>query len=57
LRHDDPKLMLDLQPLLDLAYDNGRYARRIDYRRELDPPLDASDAAWADHLLRDQQRR
>jgi hypothetical protein len=49
--------MLELQPLLDRAYDNGRYARRIDYHRDLEPPLDAQDAAWADQMLRAGQRR
>jgi hypothetical protein len=57
LRRDDPIVKLDLQPLLDRAYDNGRYARRIDYRRDPDPALDAEDAAWADQLLRSAQRR
>jgi hypothetical protein len=57
LRRDDPKLMLALQPLLDSAYDNGRYRRRLDYRRDLVPPLEADDAAWADQLLRAAQRR
>jgi hypothetical protein len=57
LRQDDPKLMLELQPLIDGAYDNGRYARRIDYRREPEPPLDSADAAWADELLRAAKRR
>jgi hypothetical protein len=57
LRRDDPKLMLELQPLLNHAYDRGRYARRIDYRRAVEPPLDAEDAAWVDELLRAAQRR
>jgi hypothetical protein len=57
LRRDDPKLTLALQPLLDRAYDNGRYARRIDYRRDPVPPLDADDASWAGQLLHAAQRR
>ena len=48
LRRDDPKLTLALQPLLDRAYENGRYARRIDYHRDPDPPLDTNDAVWTD---------
>jgi hypothetical protein len=43
--------------LLDRAYDNGRYARRIDYRKDVEPPLDAEDAAWADQLLHTAQKR
>jgi hypothetical protein len=57
LRRDDPKLMLELQPLLDRAYDNGRYARRIDYHRDPEPLLEAEDAVWADQMLRTAQRR
>lgn len=57
LRAKDPPVTLELQPLLNRAYDNGRYARRIDYRRELDPSLDADETAWADQLLRAVQRR
>jgi hypothetical protein len=57
LRRDDPTVMLELQPLLDRAYDNGRYARRIDYHRDVEPPLDAEDAAWTDQLLHIAQKR
>jgi hypothetical protein len=57
LRRDDPKLTLALQPLLDLAYENGRYARRINYHNDPVPPLDANDAAWTDHLLHVVHRR
>jgi hypothetical protein len=57
LRRDDPKLEIALQPLLDRAYENGRYARRIDYHRDPVPPLDTNDAPWADQLLRAAQRR
>ena len=36
---------LALQPLLDPAYENGRYDRTIDYSRPPDPPLEEDDAA------------
>ena len=55
-RHDKP-VDLELQPLIEQAYRNGRYARTIDYRKPLDPPLDDADAAWADELLRTAGRR
>jgi hypothetical protein len=47
LRPGDPDLVLDLQQLIDLAYEKGRYALRIDYSVPPDPPLSADDAAWA----------
>ena len=42
---------LDLQAIVTQCYRNGRYAD-IDYRRPLQPPLPAEDAAWVDELLR-----
>jgi hypothetical protein len=57
LRRDDPEVKLALQPLVDRAYANGRYARRLDYNRPCDPPLAGEDAAWADELLRKAGRR
>ena len=49
LRPDDPDVHLDLQPLIETVNETGRYD--IDYRAELDPPLDADDHAWAVELL------
>jgi hypothetical protein len=46
LRRKDPDAVLDLQALVDLVYENGRYDD-IDYGRPLYPPLSAEDAAWA----------
>lgn len=56
LRNKDPDLQLDLQELLDRAYESGRYAG-TDYRRECDPLLSDDDAAWAGQLLRQAGRR
>ncbi|MCU0979442.1 MAG: DUF4058 family protein [Pirellulaceae bacterium] len=42
---------LDLQAIVTQCYRNGRYAD-IDYRRPLQPPLPAQDAAWADEFRR-----
>ncbi len=46
-----PPPELDLQPLLDRAYDSGRYARRVRYARDPVPPLAPEQKAWADALL------
>jgi len=51
LRQTDPDAPLDLQALVDLSYQNGRYGD-LDYKVDPTPPLDAADAAWADQLLR-----
>jgi len=51
LRETDHDVPLDLQALIDLCYQNGRY-EDLDYQVELAPPLDARDAAWAEELLR-----
>jgi hypothetical protein len=50
LRPGDQELKLDLQPLLEQAYENGRYGRTTDYTQPPDPPLEEDDAAWADAL-------
>jgi hypothetical protein len=57
LRSKDPLVELDLQELLDETYVTGRYARRLDYHRELDPPLGEADAAWADALFKAAGKR
>ncbi|RUL89088.1 DUF4058 family protein [Tautonia sociabilis] len=51
LRPEDPDVPLDLQELIDLAFENGR-SGGIDDRAEPDPPLSQEDAAGADGLLR-----
>jgi len=51
LRDKDPDVRLDLQALVDRAYENGRYARRLDYAKSCDPPLEVDDAAWAARLI------
>jgi len=57
LRREDPQVKLALQPLVDRAYTNGRYDRRIDYRQPCDPPLPEDDAAWVDGLLKSAGKR
>lgn len=56
LRETDADVPLDLQPLIDQCYEEGRYDD-IDYTVNPDPPLDPEDAAWADALLREKGKR
>jgi hypothetical protein len=51
LRPQDRDVVLDLQQVLNQAYEGGRY-ERTDYRRPLSPPLPPQEAAWATDLLR-----
>jgi Protein of unknown function (DUF4058) len=57
LAHGDADVVLDLQTVFDRCYDEGAYARRLDYRR--DPPtlLSGDDLAWVTTLLKEQGRR
>jgi Protein of unknown function (DUF4058) len=57
LRPTDQGIALDLQPLIDQCYRNGRYAATINYSVEPDPRLDAEDAKWADEVLRAAGKR
>jgi hypothetical protein len=57
LRRGEPEPQLDLQAALNTVYDQGAFARLIDYRLEPDPPLSPENAAWADRLLRERGRR
>ena len=52
LRAADSDISLNLQSLIDTAYDRGRYAGTIDYSVDANPPLSPADARWADELLR-----
>jgi len=42
----DADVSLPLQPLVDGIYERSRYAREIDYRQPLRPPLPSDDIAW-----------
>ena len=55
LRENDEDVVLDLQPLLDRAYDNGRFGRSLDYTARLEPPLEGEEAAWAAGVLEREQ--
>lgn len=51
LRSSDSDVVLELQPLVTLCYENGGYDS-IDYELPLDPPLDPDDQAWAGDCVR-----
>jgi hypothetical protein len=57
LRQSDPDAALELQPLVEKCYQQGRFDEDIDYRKEPDPPLTADEAAWADNVLRQAGKR
>ena len=51
LRETDPDVPLDLQSLLNRAFETGRY-RQAAHQRPLDPPLSEEDQIWAAELLK-----
>jgi len=51
LKTGDDDEVLDLQAVLDRAYDLGPYPERLDYTQPPRPPLAADDAPWAAELL------
>jgi hypothetical protein len=53
----DPDVVLDLQAVFSRSYDQGPYARRVDYRQDPPAPLRRADAEWADELLRQRGLR
>ena len=52
----DADLKLELQPMIEAIYARSRYARSIDYRKPLTPPLSADDAAWFKQRLQRRSR-
>ena len=57
LKPGDPDARLDLQSVLDAAYDRAGYDLEIDYQDQPRPPLEGELAAWADQLLRSKGLR
>ena len=51
LAGDDPDVLVDLQVVFNRVYQEGPYARLIDYTAAPQPSLIAEDAKWADTLL------
>lgn len=52
LNAEDPDAALDLQLVLNTAYDRAAYDLEIDYRIDPIPPLKSNAASWASELLR-----
>jgi len=50
LRPSDEDAILQLQPIVETAYDRGRYDT-LDYSRPLDPPLAGAEAEFAEGVL------
>ena len=50
LRGQDRDVVLELQPIIDDCYRDGRY-HAIDYGRPLNPPFSAEEIKWAEPLL------
>jgi hypothetical protein len=50
----DPDISLSLQPLVEAIYARSRYRGDIDYRRPLDPPPSAAEAAWLKERVGDR---
>jgi Protein of unknown function (DUF4058) len=58
LRSMSEEIPINLNDLINILYDAGAYARRIDYRQEPPkPPLSAVDRDWCDQLLQEQGLR
>jgi hypothetical protein len=57
LQPGDDDSQLDLQAVLDSAYDRARYERMIDYTKEPDPPLSKEWREWADRMLHEKGLR
>ncbi len=56
LRPTDRDVVLQLQPLIDACYRDGRY-HHINYREEPVPRLGEADARWADGILHEKGLR
>jgi len=52
----DADILLGLQPLIDKVYELSGYARTIDYRKPLEPPLTAKEKTWLEGRLREWPR-
>ena len=57
LRPNDPDARLDLQLLIDAAYENGGYGSDIDYSQQPIPPFNTEDATWAAAVIREASPR
>jgi hypothetical protein len=53
LREGDEDALIDLQQILNAAYERGAYDLDIDYTRDPIPPLPADQAEWARKIIAD----
>ncbi|MDP1561708.1 MAG: DUF4058 family protein [Pirellulaceae bacterium] len=51
LRPTDADVLLSLQPLVNQAYERGRYGNEIDYSQAPDPPLTEAEQTWVEAYL------
>lgn len=51
VEHADEPLQIDLQEVFAELCDRAGYDRALDYSREIQPPLEPDDAAWAAQIL------
>jgi len=51
LKPGDPEIVLDVQSILNQAYDRLRYSSTLDDTRPLRPPLSPADSAWLQERL------
>lgn len=51
VRPEDPDALLDLQNMLNIAYERAAYDLRVDYRQKPIPPLKGDAADWTKELL------
>jgi hypothetical protein len=56
LRANDEDVILELQPLVEQAYQRGRYGN-LNYQRPLDPPLAKDEAEIAERMLKAAGKR
>ena len=52
LKAPDPDVILDLAAVFDLAYERGRYGRKLDYSKELTLPFGREEIEWAGQRAR-----
>jgi hypothetical protein len=56
LLQPDPDVWLDLKPIFEREYDEGRYARRIDYSLLPSNVKKPADRAWAQRIAKAARR-
>jgi hypothetical protein len=57
LKPGEADVTLDLQAVLQAAFERAAYDQNINYGRPSNPPLNPDDAEWADALLREKGLR